>query len=73
MARADWSRTSFFLAIITARLSVFKMAARFVDVSESQIFVFVLFSRIITSAILLKQLVTSGSVNIAIVTSTLSR
>ena len=43
------------------------MAARFVDVLESQIFVFVLFSRIITNAILLKQLVTSGSVNIAIV------
>ena len=43
------------------------------DVSESQIFVFVLFSRIITSAILLKQLVSSGSVNIAIVTSTSSR
>ena len=34
---------------------------------------FILFSRIITSAILLKQLVTSGSVNIAIVISTLSR
>ena len=32
-------------------------------------FSFALFSRIITSAILLKQLVTSGSVNIAIVTS----
>ena len=50
-----------------------KMAARFV-VSESQIeqffktfAIFVLFSRIITSAILLKQLVTSGSVNIAMV------
>ena len=49
------------------------MAARFVDVSESQIFVFVLVSRIITRVILLKQLVTSGSVNIAIVTSTSSR
>ena len=49
------------------------MTARFVDFSESQIFVFALFSRIITSAILLKQLVTSGSVNIAIVTSISSR
>ena len=48
------------------------MAATFVDVSELQIKQF-LFSRIITSAILLKQLVTSGSVNIAIVTSTSSR
>ena len=57
------------------------MAARFVDVSESQIEQFkenavpqmtkdVLFPRIITSAILLKQLVTSGSLNITIVTST---
>ena len=34
---------------------------------------FVLLSRIITGAILLKQLVTSGSVNIAIVTLTSSR
>ena len=79
MARADWSRTSFSLAIITTRwlwqwrLSVFKMAARFVDVLESQIFVFVLFSRIITSAILLKQLVTSGSVNIDFVSVTIRR
>ena len=41
MARANWSRTLFSLAIITAsiawRLSVFKMTARFADVSESQI------------------------------------
>ena len=58
----------------------FKLAARFVDVSESQIeqffkkfAIFVLFSRIISSPILLKQLVTLGSVNIAIVTSTSSR
>ena len=40
------------------------MAARFIDVLESQIFGIVIFSRIITSAILLKQLVTSGSANI---------
>ena len=35
--------------------------------------IFVLFSRIIATAIILKQLVTSGSVNIEIVTSTSSR
>ena len=46
------------------------MAARFVDVSKSQICVFVLFSGIMTRAILLKQLLTSGSVNIAIVAET---
>ena len=50
------------------------MATRFVDVSESQIEQFVFyFLEYITRAILLKQLVTSGSVNIAIVTSTSSR
>ena len=64
---ARWLVENFALS----RLSVFKMAARFVDVSEQQ--TFVLLCRIITSAILLKQLVTSGSVIIAIVTSTSSR
>ena len=77
MADTDWSRTSFSLAIITAysndSFQFFKMAARFVDVSESQIEQFLFyFLELITSAILLKELVTSGSANIAIVTLTSS-
>ena len=49
------------------------MAARFVDVSESQIEQFkeiLFYFSNNHHAILLKQLVTSGSVNVAIVTST---
>ena len=62
----------FILCKVSSNSNKLFVAARFVD-SESQIFVFVLFSRIITTAILLKQLVTSGFVNIVIVTSTSPR
>ena len=77
MAHDDWSRTSFSHAIITM-ITVRWLYTSFSFrnggqicwwILETQIFVFVLFSRIIINAILLKQLVTSGSVNIAIVTS----
>ena len=45
-------------------MTAFSLVARFIDVLESQIFGIVMFSQITTSAILLKQLVTSGSANI---------
>ena len=83
MARADWSRTDFVLSsynhrwVIIAMTRTQSMFRRVFFLNEKQnIFkkfaIFVSFSRII-SAILLKQLVTSGSVNVAIVTSTSSR
>ena len=71
---ADWSRTSFSLAITPLGdcsndgFQFSKWRSDLLMFWSRKLSSFVLFSRIITSAILLKQLVTSGSVNIAIVT-----
>ena len=80
MAHGDWSRTSFSLAIITALgdysndgFQFSKWRPDLLMFRSRKLSSFVLFSPIITSAILLKQSVTSGSVNIAIVTSTSPR